>query len=38
MFSGGRAAVDDLEVVPLTEDVAYTIGTERFEGKVCKCR
>jgi hypothetical protein len=33
-FSEGRAAVDDLVVVPLTEDVAYTIGTERFEGKV----
>jgi len=34
MFSGGRSAVDDLEVIPLTEEVAYTIGTERFEGKV----
>jgi hypothetical protein len=33
-FSEGRAAVDDLEVIPLTADVAYTIGTERFEGKV----
>lgn len=33
-FSGGRATVDDLVVVPLTEDVAYTIGTERFEGKL----
>jgi ketosteroid isomerase-like protein len=34
VFSEGRSAVDDLEVIPLTEDVAYTIGTERFEGKV----
>src|SRR5437764_15194588 len=33
-FSEGRSAVDDLEVVPLTEDVAYTVGTEQFEGKV----
>jgi ketosteroid isomerase-like protein len=33
VFSEGRCAVDDLVVVPLTEDVAYTIGTERFEGK-----
>ena len=33
-FSEGRATVEDLVVVPLTEDVAYTIGTERFEGEV----
>lgn len=33
-FSEGRATVEDLVVVPLTEDVAYTIGTERFEGKL----
>src|SRR5947209_1160474 len=34
VFSEGRCAVDDLEVIPITEDAAYTIGTERFEGKV----
>ncbi len=34
MFAEGRSAVDDLEVIPITEDAAYTIGTERFEGKV----
>src|SRR5947209_17298911 len=33
-FSDGRATVDDLVVVLLTDDVAYTIGTERFEGPV----
>jgi ketosteroid isomerase-like protein len=33
-FSEGQCAVDDLEMIPITEDAAYTIGTERFEGKV----
>jgi ketosteroid isomerase-like protein len=33
-FSEGRATAEDLVVVPLCEDVAYTTGTERFEGKV----
>jgi ketosteroid isomerase-like protein len=33
-FSGGRATVDGLVVFPLSADAAYTIGTERFEGKV----
>jgi len=33
-FSEGRVTVDDLVVIPLTEDVAYTIGTERGEGKI----
>jgi len=33
-FSDGRATADDLVVIPLAEDVAYTIGIERFEGKV----
>jgi len=33
-FSEGRATADELEVIPITEDAAYTIGTERFEGKV----
>lgn len=31
---GGRATVDDLVVVPLCDDAAYTVGTERFEGNV----
>jgi ketosteroid isomerase-like protein len=34
VFSEGRVTVDDLVVIPLTENVAYTISTERFEGKV----
>ena len=33
-FSEGKASVDDLVVVPLGADVAYTVGTERFAGKV----
>ena len=33
-FSGGRATVEGLVVFPLSADAAYTIGTERFEGKV----
>src|SRR2546421_6380369 len=31
-FSAGRATVEDLVVVALSKDVAYTIGSERFEG------
>jgi ketosteroid isomerase-like protein len=34
VFSEGRVTVDDLVVVPLSQDVAYTTGTERFAGKV----
>ena len=33
-FSDGRASADDLVVVPLADDVAYTVVTERFDGKV----
>ena len=33
-FSGGHVTVDELVVVPLSEDVAYTVGIERVEGKV----
>lgn len=33
-FSEGHVTVDDFVVVPLTEDVAYTICTERVEGKL----
>src|SRR5947209_15091011 len=31
-FSEGRATAEDVVVIPLTEDAAYTIATERFEG------
>ena len=33
-FTEGKAAVDDLVVIPLCDDVAYTVGTEWFEGNV----
>jgi ketosteroid isomerase-like protein len=44
-FSGGQVALDDVVVVPITEDAAYALGTEhghrkvadqtvRFEGRV----
>lgn len=33
-FSDGKASSDDVVVIPLSDDVAYTIGTERFEGNV----
>src|SRR2546426_12280260 len=33
-FVDGRCSADDVVVVPLGDDVAYTVGTERFEGKV----
>jgi ketosteroid isomerase-like protein len=33
-FSEGKASADDVVVVPLCDDVAYTVGTKRFEGKV----
>jgi ketosteroid isomerase-like protein len=33
-FSEGKASADDVVVIPLSDDVAYTVGTERFEGKV----
>jgi ketosteroid isomerase-like protein len=33
-FSGGSVTVDDLVVIPISDDVAYTVGIERFEGKV----
>ena len=28
-FSGGQVSLEDLVVVPLADDVAYTLGTER---------
>ena len=33
-FSEGKASAEDVVVIPLCDDVAYTVGTERFEGKV----
>lgn len=33
-LTDGRASADDVVVFPLTDDVAYTVGTERFDGKV----
>ena len=32
--SDGQVSLDDLVVVPLTDDVAYTLGTERGQGKL----
>ena len=31
-FSDGQVALDDMVVVPITEDAAYTLGTERGQG------
>src|SRR4028118_877333 len=33
-FSGGQAPPDDVVVVALTEDAAYTLGTERGQGSI----
>src|SRR5437764_7767566 len=33
-FSDGMVSAEDVVVIPLCDDVAYTIGTERYEGKV----
>jgi ketosteroid isomerase-like protein len=33
-FSEGSVTVGDVVVIPLTGDVAYTVGIERIEGKV----
>ena len=33
-FSDGRVALDEVVVVPISEDAAYTLGTERGQGKV----
>jgi len=33
-FSGGQVVLDDMVVVPITEDVAYTLGTEHGQGSV----
>ena len=33
-FSGGQVTLDDMVVVPLTEDAAYTLGTEHGQGSL----
>src|SRR5215211_9549971 len=33
-FSGGQVAVDDMVVVPISEDAAYTLGTEHGEARI----
>ena len=33
-FSRGQVTLDDMVVVPLTEDAAYTLGTERGQGSI----
>ena len=33
-FSEGKASADDVVIIPLSDDVAYTVCTERFEGNV----
>jgi hypothetical protein len=31
-FSGGQVALDEMVVVPISEDAAYTLGTEHGQG------
>jgi ketosteroid isomerase-like protein len=33
-FSGGQVALDEMVVVAITEDAAYTLGTEHGQGNV----
>jgi ketosteroid isomerase-like protein len=33
-FSDGQVALDDIVVVPITEDAVYTLGTEHGQGRV----
>ena len=33
-FSGGQVTLDDMVVVPISEDAAYTLGTERGQGTI----
>ena len=33
-FSGGQVSLEDLVVVPLADDVAYTLGTEHGQAKL----
>jgi hypothetical protein len=32
-FSGGQVALDEMVVVPISEDAAYTVGTEHGQGE-----
>ena len=34
MFTAGQVTVSDQVIVPLTEEVAYTVATERGEGAI----
>ncbi len=34
LFTEGRVTISDQVIVPLTEDVAYTVATERGEGTI----
>jgi ketosteroid isomerase-like protein len=33
-FSGGQVALDEMVVVPISEDAAYTLGTEHGQSRV----
>ena len=33
-FSGGQVALDEMDVVPITEDAAYTLGTEHGQATI----
>jgi ketosteroid isomerase-like protein len=33
-FSGGQVALDEMVVVPISEDAAYTLGTEDGQGRI----
>jgi ketosteroid isomerase-like protein len=33
-FSGGQVSVDDLVVVPISEDATFTLGTEQGQGSI----
>ena len=33
-FTGGQVALDEMVVVPISEDAAYTLGTEHGQGRI----
>src|SRR5687767_6528276 len=33
-FSGGQVALDEMAVVPISEDAAYTLGTEHGQARI----
>jgi ketosteroid isomerase-like protein len=33
-FSGGQVTLDEMVVVPISEDAAYTLGTEHGQGRI----